>query len=284
MQPVAAVAPYTGNLMHAFSLFLLRILAIVSLIFVAVSCDNSAPETTGTFEINFVVRPGGQSFVPGAAQTNLIGQRYSLDVFKLYLSDLRLVRMDGTEEPLSDTELFDFVKEYGGKTTHGEGAYRQYAVPPGNYKGLRFGIGVPQNRNHLDPNQYADSHLLSTKQGMHWSTGSGYLFLKLEGSMDSTRSQKGSLNHGFQYHTGLDTLYRTMDYTLDEHNFTVEANGELQFVFDLDINRLFYNSTDTINMVTQNITHVTPVGSAAFQLSEKITNNLTGNALFKNPF
>ena len=75
-----------------------------------------------------------------------------------------------------------------------------------------------------------------------------------------------------------------MDYTASEHAFEVESNEELQFELEMDLNRLFYTNTDTINMVEQFLTHTMPVGSEAFQLAEKITDNLVNNAVYKVPF
>lgn len=264
----------------------LRILASLSLLaLLALSaCDDPQVQDTGTFELNFAIRAGGAPFVPGTVLSNIQKQRFSVDTLRLYITDLRLVRTDGTEEKLSDAELFDFVAEYNGKTTHGAGAYRQYQVAPGAYKGIRFGVGVAPTQNHSSPSQYSATHPLGSGSKMYLSTSDGYAFMKLTGTIDTTAAQNGPVTTPISYYTALDSLYRTFDYTLDKHNFAIESNTELVFGFELDINRLFYNSADTINMAMQRATTSRPLGSADYQLSKVITQNFGSNAIYKIPF
>jgi len=267
--------------------FLKIILLAVSLAFLCTACNRPPDEIvgkTGTFELHFDLKAGGVPFSPSGTFTNIQDRAFRLDRFQLYVSEIRLVRENGEELALKDAELFDFVNEFTGKTDHGTGYYRRYVVPVGNYKGVKFGFGVPSALNHSNPADYASTHPLSAANSMHWSWNSGYIFSAIEGKIDSSAARTGAPTLNFLYHTGLDTLYRTLDYTLPEHAFQVLADNESRFGFEIDLNRIFYRAGDTINMVTQNITQVTPVGSDAYKLSEKVVNNLSQNALYKIPF
>ena len=171
-------------------------------------CKTEPPGPTtpdpGIFELNVLARVGGQVFEKDTEFENILGQRYSLEGFRVYLSDLTLVREDGTDTLIAETLLLDFAEEEVRKTTHGEGLYGQFTVPAGKYKGVRFGIGVPEERNHVDPTDFPADHPLSVSQGMHWNWTSGYIFVKMDGRIDSSAAGTGPLTQGIAYHTGTD--------------------------------------------------------------------------------
>lgn len=238
----------------------------------------------GIFELNFLARVGGQVFEKNTEFENIQGQRFSMEVFRMYISDLTLVKEDGSDTLIAETLLMDFAEEEVRKTTHGEGIFKQFLVPSGNYKGVKFGIGVPESRNNADPTDFPSDDPLHVTQGMNWNWTVGYKFLQLDGRIDTSVNGTGPLDQGIAYHTGTNELYRQLEFTDSEHAFEVKAETELQFAIEMDLNRLFYNNSDTINMVQRPITHTNPVGSEAFQLAEKITGNLVNNALYKVPF
>ncbi|MEM7367562.1 MAG: MbnP family protein [Bacteroidota bacterium] len=252
------------------------------------SCKPEPPTPAvpdpGIFELNFLARVGGQLFEKNTEFENILGQRFSMEVFRLYISDLRLVKEDGTDTLIAETLLMNFAEEEVRKTTHGEGLFQQFLVPSANYKGIKFGIGVPTSRNNSDPTDFASDHPLHASQGMNWNWTVGYKFLQLDGRIDTSANGTGPLDQGIAYHTGTNELYRQLEFTDADHAFEVKAETELQFVIEMDLNRFFYNNSDTINMVQRPISHTNPVGSEAFQLSEKITDNMVNNALYKVPF
>ena len=242
-------------------------------------------QETGIFEFNMLARVGGQSFEKDAVFENILGQRYRLSDFRMLVSDLTLVKANGEDTLLAETLLLNFTEESIRKTDHGEGVYIQFDVPEGEYQGIRFGIGVPEARNQdVDPTDYASGHPLSPSSGMHWNWITGYKFLVMEGQMDSTGTDTGPLDFSLAYHTGLDQLYRELSYTESDDAFTIDKAKELPFKFELDVNRFFYNNTDTIDMRRYPVSHTTPIGSDAYQLSEKITDNLVNSSIYKVPF
>ena len=113
--------------------------------------------------------------------------------------------------------------------------------------------------------------------------------MAIEGFIDESLDKNGlEVNKEILYHTGKDSLnspniiYRTVLFTDVEHAFSINKDEELQYVIGLDINRMFYNTKDTINMVQENITNSVP--GEGFELSRRITDNLVNEALFKLPF
>ena len=250
-------------------------------------CPDEKPPVPGPgiFELNFQPKVSGQTFEKEIVYENIQGRKYYLNRFHLYVSNITLIDEQGREEVLSETELFDMTRPGAGKNTHGEGVFRTYPVAAGKYKGIRFSIGVPEALNLADPAVYADTHPLSTFNNMHWSWASGYRFMVLEGKIDSSLNADGlAIERPLAYHTGLGSLYRTVEYTLPAHAFTVNAEQELQFIIELDINRFFYNAADTLDMVNRNISHTMPEGSEAYEIAKTITDNLVKTAMYKVPF
>lgn len=256
-----------------FSLTLLTILA-------ATGCkpDPIAPEDQATLTMEFAPEVGGLRFFPEQTYRNHNGQRMLLERYRFLVSDLRLVRDDGTEDTLTRSALVDFV-EPSFRTVEelvpGEcvGTFR---IDPGRYEELRFGLGVGPDRNNGNPADYDEAHPLSIRRGMHWTWSSGYIFLQIDGRVDTTGTDTAALSQGFIYHPGLNELYREMVFPLD--NFQAEEQGALDLTLEVDLARAFYNNTEGIDMKVDNLTHATPPGSDAFRLAEQVVDNFVSGA------
>ncbi|MEM6263108.1 MAG: MbnP family protein [Bacteroidota bacterium] len=259
-------------------------LVLISLLFTA-GCggDDDVAEPKGTFELNFITRVSGEGFQNRLIYQNINGRKFFIENMKMYVGNITLVKEDDTEVKLSDVELFDLGN--GGvanKVNHGEGSFAIFeGVEPGNYKGVKFGIGVPPELNRtVRPSDFEEDEPLADL-GMWWSWLTGYRFLSIDGRIDTTQANLGENFQGsLVYHTGIDELYRELEFTDARHAFTLYTETEKQFFVEIDFNRLFFNDNDTINMVVQNQTHSTPKGSDEYKLAEKITDNLVNGALF----
>ncbi|MDB6004434.1 MAG: hypothetical protein JWR15_1421, partial [Prosthecobacter sp.] len=91
------------------------------------------------------------------------------------LSGLALQRLDGTW--VESRDWFAYLSVAAGRlTAKGSG------IPAGDYKGIRFRIGVDEATNKSDPNRYAPEHALNPQvNGLHWGWQGGYVFMALEG-------------------------------------------------------------------------------------------------------
>jgi|JI6StandDraft_1071083.scaffolds.fasta_scaffold07275_3 hypothetical protein len=128
------------------------------------------------------------------------GNRIRVDKFMHYMSNLELTNEAGDDILLKDFYLMDFFNENK----------MEFEIPAGNYKKLKFGIGVPEAYNKdQDPSQYANSHPLSVagSQGMFWTWNTGYIFLKFEGKADTTGVDGNELLWPVAIHVGDDPFY-----------------------------------------------------------------------------
>jgi uncharacterized repeat protein (TIGR04052 family) len=179
-----------------------------------------------TIAIRFQSRVGAQPF--------RCGQRYGLGTpisqvtpldFRFYVSDVALIDAAGNAVPLTLEQdgrwqydavaLLDFEDKSGG-CANGTVEMNDRivgSVPPGDYVGLRFTLGLPFEINHADAT-LASSPLNLTS--LWWNWQSGYKFARIDFSQhdqaqsptyspkhEQTPSQHGDRdNAGFAIHLG----------------------------------------------------------------------------------
>jgi len=140
--------------------------------------------------IDFQARFAGHPFSCRDAIPLPGGEALTFSQLKLFLHDLRLVDVNGEEVPLqlasdgrwqSDpVALLDF-EDGSGHCRNGSSATHTRVVgmlPQGDYRGLKFRVGVPFDLNHADPIRATPP---LTESSMHWGWQGGYKFLRLDG-------------------------------------------------------------------------------------------------------
>ena len=124
------------------------------------------------------------------------------------------------------------------------------SVAHGHYHNLKFGLGIDSVTNHSDPNSYPlTSALYPQSPSMHWSWNSGYIFYKIEGSVDTDGD--GSFETNFRFHIGTDGLRKDISVTIHDgidagktNNISLKIDlGKFLKGIDLSVD----NSTHTSN-------------------------------------
>jgi uncharacterized repeat protein (TIGR04052 family) len=128
---------------------------------------------------------------------------FSPSDLRFYVHDFALLSPSGHATPVTLVDdgrwqgdgvvLLDFEDgtAHCANGTAGTHTVIQALAPRGDYAGLRFTLGVPFERNHLNPVEAKPP--LSLGQ-MHWGWQAGYKFLRFEGSTTD--------GHGFRVHLG----------------------------------------------------------------------------------
>lgn len=156
---------------------------------------------------------------------------------EFYISEIELVKADGSTVPLEDYYILANANEPN--KVWDAGQYDVDAIVK-----VRFGIGVDEAVNHLDPTTYDADHPLAPQDpSMHWGWQAGYRFMAIEGWVD--KDANGSLEAIFQYHNLDDALYRTLEM---DCNLSAE-NGVLNIPFTLDYSKLFSGLTMDGNVI-----------------------------------
>jgi hypothetical protein len=157
--------------------------------------DDPTPAKPGEIEFHFENRVGSLKFYLGENYVTEAGDTIKFTMFNYYLSNFQLIKEDGSLHTIPKDSSYFLLKadDIESQEIHFKN------IPAGNYKGVRFIIGVDslksaapveQRTGVLDPATGA--------QGMYWSWNTGYIFVKAEGTCKVPDS---TIN--FRYHIGL---------------------------------------------------------------------------------
>ena len=253
--------------------------------------EEVPPEETGVglLEVNIIPRIGGQLYEKNDEYTNEDNRKYELLTAKLFVSQITLIKADGTEKIVkpssTDSEVifFDLSASEARKTSHGEGVFRLITVDAGEYTGARISLGVPPNLNQTQPSDYQPDHPLGINADMYDTNAGNYAFVHLKGNIDSSPNKTGTLlDWEFEYLIGGDEQFRTLEFIGGDYQFTIPKNEEFQYSIEIDLGRFFYNPTSQqqVDMINDHIRSTNENPDLAKQMME----NLVEAGVYKPPF
>lgn len=138
------------------------------------------------------------------------------------LSGLALQKQDGSW--VESRDWFAYLSTGSGRlTAQGSG------IPAGDYKGIRFRIGVDETTNKADPHRHAPDHALNPQvNGLHWGWMGGYIFMALEG-----RWMNADKEDGFSFHLANAPQLMTVELPVEFH-----GGRPLTLAIELDVQRV----------------------------------------------
>jgi cytochrome c peroxidase len=149
-----------------------------------------------TLQIQVTPKVSGQNLQPASLryQTSA-NETFSITRVSYLVSDFALQHDDGSWLQLSNTVAWlDFAQN--------RDSIRLEHIPAGEFRTLRFSVGLSTNLNHADIAKFPAAHPLNPNvNGLYWSWQGGFIFLALEGLW---RNPAGELD-GWAYHLARDT-------------------------------------------------------------------------------
>lgn len=252
--------------------YLLSSAMFVSIILIQTGCKTDDPfvpaDEMATFNLNVYAQVDDEDLLLDNIYQDPSSYRYQPNLLKIYLSNITLVKSDGTEELIEDVALLDWAGNNAG-----EPETISIKLEPGNYNGIRFWLGVDQTLNDLGPNDYEPAHPLSLFQGTYWTWNTGYRFVMLEGRIDTLPNGSGTIpsNSNFQIHLGTNFLYREVDLSNAQQNFELTAGNTTSYDLNLDINKMFTNGQETLKLIDQPYNHTTGDTATAMKYTVNLT-------------
>ncbi|MCS4303055.1 MbnP family protein [Chryseobacterium sp. BIGb0232] len=255
-----------------------------------ISCQNSddnpvANNVTLEFKNTFrneTIVLGGATSSTATINTSAEGQVHHFSELKYVISNIRLVKADGNEVPYKVNDLDQgatVIDQSKPETLR----YLLSNIPAGEYKKIKFGLGVKKDLNVLDqvrfPKFYATAGSNDTQ--MMWEWGAGYRFTKIEGfygvdnkqmSIHTGSTIKGSEGNFTQ---GVDA-YREVTLNLPDN--AIVDNKAPKIIIKADFDKLLTGKINTIVLVigTGSDGNATPNIHTANQMV-KFVDNLGGN-------
>lgn len=250
-------------------------LVLIGLIgFTACEPDDDKPADK-TPQLSFVFTPYFNDIEVQVAQrfTNEDGYPIAVHNLAFYLSNMELIREDGTALPLSDIEIIDLRNMHRTLT---------FEIPAGEYAGLRFDLGVPSELNspanpEFSIGAFDADHPLSESNGMFWDWQGGYRFFSFDGHCDTVPNTAEFLPLSFGLHSGQDTLYRVLpDF---DYPFQITHSDMKVISFGINLNTLFQNGDSHIDLKYDRQFHGSP---NMLGLGIKIANNSAASFEIRN--
>ncbi len=152
--------------------------------------------------------------------------------FSTYLSDIELIKSDGSAHRLAEVEFINFTPDNASSDLSATPAITYKNVPEGDYTGLRIGYGVKPSLNAKRPVDFEGSHPLA-KEGEYWGGWESYIFTKIEGKADSDKN--GPYDISLLYHCGSDAVYKVYEFDVP---IQVHA-GHPGVSVDFDLKKIF---------------------------------------------
>ena len=171
-------------------------IALVAIIMVSCNDDETIPPSnggtttynSGDVDINFE-NIAGSVFLDPTGATNYVnasGETFSVTNFKYYISNVQLIKQDGTKYEVPNSYFLIDANDTNSLIA------TLSNIPGGKYTGVEYLIGVDSARNVSG----AQTGALDPLNGMFWSWNSGYIFMKLEGNSTA------ATNNSFVFHIG----------------------------------------------------------------------------------
>lgn len=248
------------------SLFLKIIFLFISTTLLLTNCKKKKDEVAPgnqTQNVSIKMNPvvGNDALNFSSVYTTNSGQKYTLSMFRYYVSNIRFVKTDGSEYTIAGKYLL---------VTPSVSNYELGEIPVGDYKGIKFTVGIDSATNHSDPTPYPANHPLAIQSpAIHWSWNSGYIFTMIEGTCDTTVNNTdvltyGQYSHGMFFHIGMDPLKREVD--LSNSSFSISAETAKTITVKTDLNKFFTG----IDLKTENTSHT----MGTMPLATKAANNI----------
>lgn len=190
--------------------------------------DNTPPDkgndgVTVTFRFNPMF--GADALSWANYYITAAGDTIKFDNIKFLLSDFTFEKTSGEFVVLKDAYAYISLKA-------GRDSVILKGVPMGDYKSVRFQVGVDSVINFGDPAQWPLDHPLSpTLNAMHWSWASGYIFNIVEGYYKN----KGA-EDAFSYHVATLKNARIHSFVTD---YSIKQDG--LFIFNVNMDKYFSN-------------------------------------------
>ena len=163
---------------------------------------------------------------------NELGQPYTVSKFKYYIGNIQLLDYFGNVFSVDNYHLINQDIKNSGEIT-------LKSIPPGNYKSISFLIGVDSLHNCSGLQEGA----LDPINGMFWAWNTGYIFLKLEGHSELSKSPAGM----FEYHIGgykkPANAIRKVTLDLVDVNYLTERTGSKTVTIKTDVGQILKRPT-----------------------------------------
>lgn len=206
------------------------IITILSIAFLAGCTSNTVDPEESAIKLNFAhLHNGDELVLDDIRYTNEVGQEYSIQKVKYFVSKITFHKNDGTEISSSDIHFVDI------KNSETLAMKLATKIPYGNYDKISFVYGL------IPEDNISKSLGIDLDREMEWPEimGGGYHYMKLEGKYTDN-----NITSFFNFHTGgLNGTAYEIHVDLPNSNFTINENS-LDINLVMEMSNWFTNPVD----------------------------------------
>lgn len=224
---------------------ILTIISLSTLLFTACSKDKDAidaPAAAGKTTLTIDAAFGTQDFALNKDFT-ANGKTYNFKKFRYWLSNLVFINAKGEEVKvpgsyylMEETGALDLTGIVTGGPTIYPATKREdvqlSGLVAGDYKSVRFSIGVDKKYNDNLSLQAGELSQLNGMTNISWMWMTSYIFSSIEGSVSD-----GAATKNIKVETGLNDNFKTVTLNLPQ-TFTVDATGNNHLTLTADISKV----------------------------------------------
>jgi hypothetical protein len=196
------------------------------------------------------------------------GRLITLQMAQMYISDIQLVKLDGSLYTVpSNGVLKVFESE---SVTIGK-------VAVGNYKSVRFKVGLTPSVNKLEPTTTGYTNLLNQLEMWFSSKAQpeGYVFLNFAGRIDTTANRSGE-QVPFVYKIGTDA--NTVQIEMPQQNFSIFKDVVGYVHMKIEYDKLF----EGIDLTDNKNLHVKTTADNGLPIVQTIKKNIPKLFIYEN--
>lgn len=224
----------------------------------ATACDDDKPEPPKA-QLQLDLQPvyGGQNFFMDSIYTTQEGYKVKFTELKCYFT-----LFGNGSNALHQAALLDY-RETGSLLFKKEGDYAKFL-------NLSSVLGVDSSLNHLDPSAFPNESPLNISNAgpMHWGWSTGYIFMNIEGKVDTIPDATLNTDFSFSFHIGTDSYLENLQF--NNINWSDIGNNTRQFKLKLDLLAFLGQGANSINLSSEYLTH-TAAGQEV--LTQKVISN-----------
>lgn len=264
--------------------------AAALLIFTITACDDDDSGPVGqttSVTINFTAKYGDAPFI-------LLTEEFEYpdgkmirfqEEFGLFISNLELLQSEGNDkEELREIAYLDFGANSSPAFAEIPQSITVENIPVGEYKGIKFDIGVPADLNAENPNDFGADNPLSDPS-LYWSGWQSYTFMRLDGCYDRDGMGLGTScntadgdNTTFIFHTGANNAYREVDAFIQPITLTQSQPGV--FNFEIDVEQIIAANGNLIDFGADPTLHTNNIDSPSeIALINQLMDNVANSAI-----
>jgi len=250
-----------------------KILSLTTLLVIGTAVFYSAckpqPESTEG-DLNLIIKGqhNGETVVLFESQHNTPDNNsINYQVVNFFLSDINLIRDDGSRMPLTDIHFVDLKDNHSLANTAENGESILFEnIEVGTYTGIEMGFGVPESKNGQTPADFSTASPLGDASH-YWTAWNSYIFSRMEG-----RYVDDGTVISFLYHSGSDDSYQSRTFTKD---IVINADATTDVVFTIDLEKVFYPDTGTpIVIPDMPASHSGAIGTPEYEVVKNSLINL----------